>query len=244
MPRGWTRHRRAAGRAAAARLDAQPPHGWRADAARLAHRRSVIYCDCGRRGPAPSREHRRLRMSRPVPLLLVLVAVTSAGCTRAHASAEAEDTEAVLAAVQRFLDTMATQDVDGARTVLVPEGRFFAVVQDADSVIIRSFTNEEYLADLPAMNAPVERIWDPEVRVHGNIASVWTPYDFHRGGEFSHCGFDAFTLVKAADGWRITGGVYTVERVDCPDSPLGPPDATGRVPGIEADAEPPPAGGM
>jgi hypothetical protein len=48
-----------------------------------------------------------------------------------------------------------------------------------------------------------ERIWNPEVRVHGLIATVWTPYDFWTDGKFSHCGVDAFDLIKTAEGWKI-----------------------------------------
>jgi hypothetical protein len=65
-------------------------------------------------------------------------------------------------------------------------------------------------------------MWDPDVRIHGAIAVVWTRYDFWVDGKFSHCGVDAFDLVKTAEGWRIAGGVYTVERTGCPPSPLGP----------------------
>ena len=41
-----------------------------------------------------------------------------------------------------------------------------------------TFTNENYLKDLAAPNEPNvrERMWNPEVRIRGFIASVWTPY--------------------------------------------------------------------
>src|SRR5256885_3716182 len=39
-----------------------------------------------------------------------------------------------------------------------------------------------------------ERMWNPEVRIDGGIATLWTPYDFHVGPRFSHCGYDAFQL--------------------------------------------------
>jgi len=67
-----------------------------------------------------------------------------------------------------------------------------------------------------------ERIWNPEVRVHGSIATVWAPYDFWVDGKFSHCGVDAFDLIKTPDGWKIAGGVFTME-AKCEPSPLGPP---------------------
>ena len=45
--------------------------------------------------------------------------------------------------------------------------------------------------------------------------------DFHLDGKFTHCGTDIFTLVKTADGWKISGGIYTVEPTGCEPSPLG-----------------------
>jgi hypothetical protein len=57
----------------------------------------------------------------------------------------------------------------------------------------------------------------------GDLATVWAPYDFHRNVQFSHCGTDAFDLLRTADGWRLTGGAYTVETESCPECPLGPP---------------------
>jgi len=48
--------------------------------------------------------------------------------------------------------------------------------------------------------------------VHEGIAVVWTPYEFHVNGEFSHCGVDAFSLVRIDGQWKIAGIVYTVER--------------------------------
>ena len=62
---------------------------------------------------------------------------------------------------------------------------------------------------------------NPEVRLHGTVATVWTPYDFWIDGKFSHCGIDAFDLVKTASGWKIAGVVFTVEP-KCEPSPLGP----------------------
>ena len=57
---------------------------------------------------------------------------------------------------------------------------------------------------------------------HGSMAVVWAPYDFYRGGNFSHCGVDNFELVKIDGKWRISGVLFTVEKEGCPTSPPGP----------------------
>jgi hypothetical protein len=53
---------------------------------------------------------------------------------------------------------------------------------------------------------------DPLVMVHEGIAVVWTPYEFQVNGKFSHCGVDAFSLVRIDGRWKIAGIVYTVEQ--------------------------------
>lgn len=83
--------------------------------------------------------------------------------------------EAVLASVQAFFDTMAAKDVDGARRILLPEGRFYAVREQDGKPTIRTFTNEEYLKNLPNRKQSArERMWNPDVRIRGSIANVWT----------------------------------------------------------------------
>ena len=118
---------------------------------------------------------------------------------------------------------MTSRDVEAARRVLVPEGRFFSIREQDGKVVTRVSTVEDYLKDLAGRKQEYrERMWTPEVRVHGRVASVWTPYDFWVDRKFSHCGVDAFDLIKTAEGWQITSISYTVERTGCPASPLGP----------------------
>lgn len=135
------------------------------------------------------------------------------------------DQIAVLTAVERFFETMTDKDAIGARAVLDPEGDFVSVRwTDAGEAVVRRTSNRDYLQSLPGETATnLERVWDSDVRIHGPIAVVWTPYDFHIDGTFSHCGMDVFNLLRTDEGWVITGGMYTVERAGCAPSPLGPP---------------------
>ena len=132
---------------------------------------------------------------------------------------------AVIAAVQQFFDTMAAKDVEGAAEVLVPDGQFFSIRTTDGEKVVRRSTNREYLERLAsAKDDWLERMWEPEVRIRGDVATVWAPYDFFVNGKFSHCGHDAFQLMKIDGRWMITGGSYTVEVNGCEPSPLGPPD--------------------
>jgi hypothetical protein len=161
-------------------------------------------------------------------LLSLLSAATMVACAGTPASPKSERTEderAVLLAVQRFFDTMTAKDTAGARTVLDPEGDFVSVRwDDAGEPVVRRASNAAFLERLATLTETyLERMWESEVRVHGPIATVWTPYDFHVDGKFSHCGVDAFQLLRTPTGWTVTGGTYTVERTGCTESPLGVP---------------------
>jgi hypothetical protein len=156
--------------------------------------------------------------------MIVIVSLLSSSVSPLAQPAQKEDDKAaVVATVQKFFDTMASRDVEAARTVLMAEGRLFAVREQDGQPAARASSIEDYLKGLPGRKAEYrERMWNPEVRVHGPIASVWTPYDFWVDGKFSHCGVDVFDLVKTPEGWKISGGAYTVERTGCAPSPLGP----------------------
>ena len=67
-----------------------------------------------------------------------------------------------------------------------------------------------------------ERIWDANVLVHGAIAVVLAPYHIHNNGAIIHCGYDSFSLLKTAAGWKITYISDTRETQGCSNA-LGPP---------------------
>jgi hypothetical protein len=162
------------------------------------------------------------------PLLILAAVAMTLACSVSPKSGAHERTAeeaAALKTVQRFFDTMTSKDVAGASAVLDPEGGFVSVRWNDDGQrVVRRSSNRAYLDGLAAgPKTLLERMWDPDVQVHGPVATVRTPYDFHIDGVFSHCGVDIFQLLQAEGGWIITGGTYTVERTGCAASPLGPP---------------------
>jgi hypothetical protein len=61
-----------------------------------------------------------------------------------------------------------------------------------------------------------EMIWGEKILVDGNFAQVWTNYAFYLGKKFSHCGVDAFNLVRGEDGnWKIFHLADTRQKEGC-----------------------------
>ena len=154
-------------------------------------------------------------------LLLATATLTSAATAQ---GVPGSDSAAVIAVVQRLFDAMATRDTATARLLMLPGSRLISLRPGAASAAPRVQSDSAFIRSLAAPGeALLERMWNPLVRVHGPLAEVWTPYDFHQGGRFTHCGVDSFTLVRGPKGWQVASIVYTVETVGCAPSPLGPP---------------------
>lgn len=65
-----------------------------------------------------------------------------------------------------------------------------------------------------------EQLWDIEIKIDNNLATVWCKYAFYLDGNFSHCGAENFLLIKKSNGWKIFHLVDTRQQTNCkiPDS--------------------------
>jgi len=60
-----------------------------------------------------------------------------------------------------------------------------------------------------------ERIIFSNILIDGNLASVWTPYEFYYKDQFSHCGVNSFQLVKSNNEWKIQYIIDTRRKDNC-----------------------------
>ena len=171
----------------------------------------------------------RSRLALVLPSLAVLACAPSpARSGAASAAPPAPDAgraeSEVVAAVERLFVGMRTRDTAMLRALLAPDLIVFSVRQgEGAPAVVRHQSLPDFLRAVVASPEVLrERMWSPEVRLDGDLATLWAPYDFHRGERFSHCGHDAFQLVRADGRWVVTGLTYTVRRAPC----AGP--ATGR----------------
>ena len=130
----------------------------------------------------------------------------------------AAEKEAVLKTVNQLFDGMRKHDSAMVRGAFAAEGRLLSIADKDGQVTLRTITPDQFAAAVgraasgPPWNEP---IYDPEVRIDGRVATVWTWYDFLAGDKWSHCGIDAFQLAKLADGWKITQLVDTRYQTGC-----------------------------
>jgi len=134
--------------------------------------------------------------------------------------------------------TAQTSNEDGVRTCI---NQLFIAMQKGDSSLARSvFTAEVTLASISrdksgsvnlerensiddfikAIGTPhqkiwYEEIWNLKIEIDLDLAQAWCDYAFYLDNTFSHCGADAFHLVKTVDGWKIFHLADTRRKVDC-----------------------------
>ena len=131
----------------------------------------------------------------------------------------------ILATVQGIFDALAG-DADKLSEIMMPDVimRSNSVEEDGSVTSSTSTVNGLRSRIVSGGAMMVERMFDSKVMVSGPIATVWTPYDFYTGGEFSHCGIDVVTLTQTQKGWRVISLDWTRQQPpDCQLHPDGPP---------------------
>lgn len=138
--------------------------------------------------------------------------------------AQDTDEQQIISVVEEFFTALSNLDRQALQAVTVPGSLNISTSITADGETRLSILDYEgMLTALSRPRAtPIERYWDATVLVQGSIAVFWAPYDFHIGGEFSHCGIDSFQLVKQEGQWLLSNLSWTRELENCPVSPLGP----------------------
>lgn len=130
---------------------------------------------------------------------------------------------AVIAVFQKLFDGMRTRDTTMMRSVFDPGAKLVRGSTRDGRTVVQTTSIDQFIASIgraPAGDQLIERVYAPEVRIDGNLATIWTFYTFHVGDRFSHCGIDAAQLLETDQGWKIVHLADTARRENC-DPPGG-----------------------
>jgi hypothetical protein len=167
--------------------------------------------DGGDRRTTLRTRYQPLRPPPPPPIPGIVPAGDSAADAATPEEAE------VLAVLDRLFLGMRERDASMLEDVFHADAHMFVAPSGTDApvpVAVRS--TESFIATVGAGGEPLhEPYFNPEVRIDGHLAYVWTFYHIYRGDTFGHCGHDAFTLVRTPEGWKIVFLAYTVRPQGC-----------------------------
>lgn len=132
--------------------------------------------------------------------------------------AQKSEEKKVMKVVNQVFEAMKTNDSTLLKLSFVENPNMFTVSTNKEGMT--SLTSGDFQRFKDAIGSPKkqqwsEPIWNEQVAIDGNLASVWVDYAFYAGDQFSHCGVDAFHLVKMKDKWKIFHLVDTRRRSDC-----------------------------
>lgn len=128
------------------------------------------------------------------------------------------DEQAVLATVEATLAAVSARDEAATRRQLRASGTATVLLHRADGrVDVRSSDLAAYAQATPGPERYLERMHDPLVLVHGDLAAVWGRYSFSVDGKLAHCGDQHFDLVREAGRWKIQNVTWSVQTSGCAD---------------------------
>lgn len=144
-------------------------------------------------------------------LLLLLAFIAS------PALAQTDEQAAVRATIDRMFDGMRKSDTTLFKSVFAPNVALQSVGKNKEGVIaVRQDAIAGFITSVSKQKpgALDERLSGYDINVDGELATAWTPYTFYYNGQKSHCGVNAFTLVKLNGAWKIQHIIDTRRR-DC-----------------------------
>lgn len=137
----------------------------------------------------------------------------------AQKEAKTDDSKDVLAVVNKLFDKMKEHKPDEIVALHTADAQLVALIKQADGKSkIQTLKTEEFSKQFAVKKAEIkETMYAPKTEVFGDLALVSGRYVFFVNGKVSHCGLNAFHLVRTDEGWRIAGISSTLEPQGCTD---------------------------
>ncbi len=120
--------------------------------------------------------------------------------------AQSDREKEVTQVIQDIFDGMRAGDSARVANHFERSATMFSVFTDKSGAsVLRPGSLQEWLNAIgtPREDALDERLWDIEVRIDGDLATVWTMYALYVGKNYSHCGVDAFQLRHDGNDWKV-----------------------------------------
>ncbi len=147
--------------------------------------------------------------------VLLLLAAPSVVAQTAPPDPEAQ----VMAVVDELFVAMRAADSATVRTLFHPElEKMASSFVQRDGVPVVRFGDLEGFASSVGSAEPGdfdERLGPAEIKIHDNLATVFTPYAFYLKEQLSHCGVNVFLIARTGNEWKIVGLADTRRRQDC-----------------------------
>jgi hypothetical protein len=110
------------------------------------------------------------------------------------------------ATIEAFFSAFHQKDSLTLRTFCHKDICLQTVANTKNGTQLKSDQLEDFLksiASIPNTMKIYEKLLDYKVTIDGDLAHVWTPYEFYVNDTLSHIGANSFTLVRENNKWLI-----------------------------------------
>jgi hypothetical protein len=108
--------------------------------------------------------------------------------------------------VDDFFTAFHAKDTSALKQLCHPDIVMRTIANTKEGNKLKDEKFDEFLnsiATIPANLKFLERLLDYKIEIDGNLAHVWTPYEFYVNDKLSHIGANAFTLFNDSGKWQI-----------------------------------------
>lgn len=133
------------------------------------------------------------------------------------AFAQTPDEKDSLAVVNKMFTEMANHNPAAIAELYTKDSNLTAIIRRKDGKnSIMAFTGEAFSKNFSEKKNEIkEDMYAPEIKIYGDLAVIHGRYVFFVDGKISHCGANAFHLVKTETGWKIANASSTIDPNAC-----------------------------
>lgn len=152
-------------------------------------------------------------MSRVITFIMLAMAIQFG-----YAQQETEE-QAIKKVVETFFEGLHKGDSTIMATTLHKDIKIQTTSTNRDNIkVLRNETREQLLINI-SKKKPTDKYFEKllsyDIKIDGNLASVWTPYEFYFNDNFSHCGANSFQMFNNNGKWEIIFLVDMRRRAGC-----------------------------
>lgn len=124
------------------------------------------------------------------------------------------------AVADKLFEAMRAKNYEGIKNLFLAGGQLTALDKPKNGEgfsTTRNFSGDAFAKLISEAKGGefIEKMPEKSVRIYGDAAVVTGRYTFHVGEKFSHCGTNAFHLLKSDGVWKIANATSTLETANC-----------------------------
>lgn len=138
-------------------------------------------------------------------------------CSLTFAFAQQTEETAIKTTINNLFDGMRKADTTLLCSAFAKDMVLQSISTKNGTAVLTTESADDFVKSIAKPHKEIydERITINDLKIDGELAMVWAPYKFYIGQTFSHCGVDAFQLMKTTAGWKIIYIADTRRKDNC-----------------------------